>query len=169
MPPQRPADAARPGREPTGDMIGPLGFNDDPEERERRLRWGPPPEDWKSYWDRKRHERDWYPEYSGPQRYNSDYYDHPRSSGIYRSQSMRERGPAITYRPSRYSHQYPERSSFERDRGMPPPRLPKDEVEEYYDSEDELTYGRRAGAGGGGRGGGRGPLPTEGSFSEPTR
>lgn len=178
MTPPRPPDATRSGRDtiPTGGLIGPLGYSgEDPEERERRLRWGPPPDDWRSYWDRKRHERDWYPDYSGPQRYpNDDYYEPPRShapprsSGVYRSGSMRERGPPVSYRTGRYAYA-PERGSFEREREARPrgsisARTPKDDVEEYYDSEEDITYARRGGAGGGGgRGGGQGPLPTDGS------
>lgn len=145
--PQRPTAAATGRESAQGGMIGPMTF-DEPHDL-RQSRWGPPPppDEWRDYWARKRHERDWYPEYSGPER---DYYDAPgRASGVYRSQSRR--GPAVVYRLPRGSYQGPERGSFEGNRG--PPRGPKDDVEEYFDSEDEIvTYGGRGmHAAGGGR------------------
>lgn len=138
-------------------MIGPLTF-DDPNDP-RGSRWGPPPgpDEWRAYWDRKRHERDWYPEYSGPER---DYYERepPRASGVYRSGSRR--GPAVVYRLPRGSYQGPERGSFEGDRG-PPRGPPKEGVEEYFDSEDEvITYGGQRMRGAGHGGGPPGDAPT---------
>jgi hypothetical protein len=130
-----------------GNMVGPVAYDDDRDEATRG-RWGPPPPDeWRNYWARKRYEREWYPEYAGPER---DYYESaPRASGMYRSGSRR--GPAVVYRLPRNSYHGAERrGSFD----GPPRAPPKPTVEDYYDSEDDMGgyTGQRHYGGAGGRG-----------------
>lgn len=150
-------------------MIGPLIFSEDPEERERRLRWEAPPDDWRSQWDRTRPagEREWYLPYRGPERY--EYQGAPRASGVYRNRSLREYGPRMSYRPIRYSNAGNGRPDLDRD-PAPLRGPPQEDIEEPWDSEEEIvTYDARKTGGGSGRRGPppRGPLPSD--SEEPMR
>lgn len=150
---------------PKGPQTGSMAFEDagpirdEPPSAERRQRWTiddprsrGPDDYWREQWERRRWERerdrDWYPEYRGPQRYIEwDPEDRVRLPRAYFSSGSRRSNAPLHYRSRRRS------------------------VDGYrrYDSDEEFEeefYPKRTGAGGGGRGGndagvGVDPAPTE--------
>ena len=170
--PQRPPDAvkSKSSRESAqgrpGDIGGPVILPEEVDERDRTSRWEPP-EDWRSQWEPQRSSREWYPAYQGPERY--EYIPAPKASGVYRSSSLRSQRPPVVYRQVRYSKSTYDRPTFERE---PPQREPSErpvrvsqkyDVDDRYDSEEELvTYSpKRAGGGGGRKGPPQGPHPSD--------
>jgi hypothetical protein len=103
---------------------------------------------WKGYWDRRRtdRERDWYPEYRGPQRYLEFDDDRPLPRGLsYRGSRRDSRAPTM-HRPRR---------SYDGD--MPPKRPIETEEDDY----DDDVYQERSVR--------RGPAPPKPPVHDPRR
>jgi hypothetical protein len=94
---------------------------------------------WKGYWDRRRNdrerERDWYPEYRGPQRYLEFDDERPPARGL-------------TYRGSRRDSRAPtmHRARRSYDGDLPPKRPIETEDDEYEDEVYQERTTRRGGA-----------------------